>query len=175
VAVDRKLTAKQMAKPKIVALGKGKVSHGGFDIYPSGNAVWNAKVGELDHKPGFRDQYSTQTEHTGALSTFDGGREVTKAAGIAEVAMAMATPAIAGGSLGSMLYGTGAKGLKAGRIGAAIGAALGAGGLAFEAWKKRQQQQQYEDWASQGVVGGPRTTREQAVMRGFTGELGRTA
>ena len=119
MAVDRKLVAKNMAKPKVVALSAGKESHGGFDIYPGGRAVWNAKVGELPHDPKYRDQYSLQTEYTGGISHANrSSREVTKAAGISETGMMIAAPAITVGTLASTIFGRGARGkLKASRIG----------------------------------------------------------
>lgn len=176
MAVDRKKAATKFAKPqpKIVALGAGKESHGGFDIYPGGRAVWNARVGELPHKT-YRDQYSMQTEHTGAISNADrGSREVKKAAGAAETAMALASPAIMGGSLAATIFGRGSRGkLKASRIGAAIGVGLGAAGLAYSAWHKRRQEEMFNRWASQGVIGSDRPSQEQAVMKGFAKELGR--
>ncbi len=175
MAVDRKLVAKNMAKPKVVALSAGKESHGGFDIYPGGRAVWNAKVGELPHDPKYRDQYSLQTEYTGGISHANrSSREVTKAAGVAETTMTIAAPAITVGSLAATIFGRGTSGkLKASRIGAALGAALGAGGLAFEAHRRRRKQKMVNQWASQGLISMPKSYQSQAVMKGFTKELGR--
>jgi uncharacterized membrane protein YebE (DUF533 family) len=162
-----------MARPKIIRLNKeGKVSHGGFDIYPNGNAVWSAKVGELPHDPQFRGQYSQQTEYTGSISHANrSGREVTKAANITQAAMAMAAPAITGGSLAATLFGRGSRGkLRASRIGAAVGAAIGAAGVAFEAHQRSRRRKMYNRWASQGVIAAPQS---QAVMKGFANELSR--
>lgn len=145
---NRRKTARNFAEAKKVALGKDKISDGGYDRRADGRAGWNADVGSRFHPK--RTDLSEETEYVGPQSTSYSRSTRTKVA-LDPHAYLMA--GAAGASLGSVARGGLAvmAGRRIARFAPIAGGLIGLGAAAVSHIRERRRNKMVRRWARTGV------------------------